>query len=320
MGRKVTRGAATLQRDLFDSPLTGQAQSERNLLLYPFFDLNKQPGRKRITFFSDNVKIDVKAVEGQGIATIYDRDLLFYAAGLLREKVRAGASPPPKELVFQAADFYRISGRSRSSKNYENLESTLERLTGTLNKTNIEAGGRGKTGWFTWLAEGTCCVYEIDDDGERHMIAVKLVLGDWVWNAIVSSPELLAVPDAYFDLKPILRRLYDIARVRCTDAPWRTTLGELHYIVGSGGDLPEFKRAVREAQEIGLPGFDVRLTDEFQVQEVEAGGEPKPQKRGRPSVKGQVVEFTPSRRRLAGKKVTRRRKAEEGEPELPMAE
>jgi plasmid replication initiation protein len=325
-GRKVSRIDGELQRDLFDSPLTGQAHSERNLLQYPFFDLSKQAARKKISFFSGNVRIDVKAVEGQGIATIYDRDILFYAAGILREKIKEGVIPPPKELVFQAADFYRVAGRSRSNRNYENLESALERLLGTLNKTNLEVGGRGRTGWFTWLAQGTTCVYDIDEKtGERSMKAVRLVLGDWVYDAIVSSPELLSVPDSYFDLKPIFRRLYDIARVNCVNGPWRTTLGQLHYDVGSDGDLPEFKRAVKQAEAAGLPSFEVRITSEFLAPEVEptnvdGEAQAKP-KRGRPSIKNQIVEFLPSKRKLSAKKPTKRIPTETEEPlVLPVAD
>src|SRR3954451_22853004 len=161
---------------------------------------SRSSGRDGRTHISpkSSPKSEMRLPWGQGIATIYDRDILFYAAGILREKIKEGISPPPKELVFQAADFYRVAGRSRSNRNYENLESSLERLLGTLNKTNLEVGGRGRTGWFTWLAQGTTCVYDIDEKkGERSMKAVRLVLGDWVYDAIVSSPELLSVPDSY---------------------------------------------------------------------------------------------------------------------------
>jgi hypothetical protein len=155
------------------------------------------------------------------------------------------------------------------------------------------------------------------------MKAVRLVLGDWVYDAIVSSPELLSVPDSYFDLKPIFRRLYDIARVNCVNGPWQTTLGQLHYDVGSDGDLPEFKRAVKQAEGAGLPSFEVRVTNEFLSPEVElVDGEPKPKpKRGRPSIRNQIVEFLPSKRKLSAKKPGKRiTTAKEEQSAVPIAD
>jgi hypothetical protein len=55
---------------LFDSPLTGRVNSEHNLMLYPFFDLSRNAERKRLSFIDHNVKIEVRAMEGQGLATI----------------------------------------------------------------------------------------------------------------------------------------------------------------------------------------------------------------------------------------------------------
>jgi plasmid replication initiation protein len=273
---------------LFDSPLTGRVNSEHNLMLYPFSDLSRNAERKRLSFIDHNVKIEVRAMEGQGIATIYDRDLIIYAASIIVEKIERG-EVPLRELIFTANDFFRVASRDTSKNSYELLEGVVERLKSTTIKTNIETGGQGVTGWFNWLSEGTQLVYDIDPEtGKRTLRAVRIVLCEWLFRAILRDRRMLAVPHCYFDLCPIDRRLWDLCRVNCQEGEmWRPTMQELHRSVGSDTTIADFKKSVVAAAERNaLPSFSIHLTDE----RAHVGE----RRRGRPSVATQIVEFRPT--------------------------
>ena len=72
------------QLELFDSPLQGNVKGERHIMEFPFFDLSKRARRKRLIFSDQErgVTIEIKAIEGSGIATIYDKlDLGHFLSG-----------------------------------------------------------------------------------------------------------------------------------------------------------------------------------------------------------------------------------------------
>src|SRR3546814_20256248 len=56
-------------------------------------------------------------------------------------------------FYFTAHDLFRVTGVNGSARYYARLSDALERLQGTQIKTNIEAGGEGQAGFFSWLSE-----------------------------------------------------------------------------------------------------------------------------------------------------------------------
>jgi plasmid replication initiation protein len=58
-----------------------------------------------------------------------------------------------QDFYFTAHDLFRVTGVSGSSRSYTRLSDALERLQGTQIKTNIEAGGEGQAGFFSWLSD-----------------------------------------------------------------------------------------------------------------------------------------------------------------------
>src|SRR5690349_4384357 len=113
---------------VLDSPLTKAVRADQYLFAYPFFDLSVNGRKTRLVYDDGTITITVKGQE-QGIATIFDRDLLLYACALLVEKVEAGEQPS-RELVFSARDYFRVAGRDMSGHSYEALEETMDRLKG----------------------------------------------------------------------------------------------------------------------------------------------------------------------------------------------
>ncbi|WP_207461826.1 replication initiator protein A [Azospirillum sp. SYSU D00513] len=292
-GRTITLSSSGQGMLELDSPLKGGPSNEHNIMVYPFFDLDRKATREHLTFQSGTTRVEVKALSGQGVATIYDRDLIIYAASLVKQQLDTEPGVEPKrELVFSAHDFFAKACRDRSMRAYEKFEQMVDRLKGTMVKTNVETGGRGVSGWFNWLGDGTAIVYDINEaSGERRMLYVKLVLCEWLVRAIKHDKKMFAVPTSYFDLPPIARRLYDLARVNCDGGKvWETTLGKLHAAVGSNVPVARFKVQVNQVtKDGGIPEFDVTITDRYVPLLPTVGAKTG----GRRSVADQIVLLSP---------------------------
>lgn len=70
---------------------------------------------------------------------------------------------------------------------------------------------RGEEGFFSWLSEARLH-YCKTRTGERGLKAVKGRLCDWLHRAILRDKQVLAYAAAYFQLGPIERRIYEVAR------------------------------------------------------------------------------------------------------------
>ena len=141
------------QGDLFllDSPLHGEIRGERSLMAFPFFALSKNAWMKPLTYDHATVSIEVRP-SASGVATIYDKEIVLYIASLMAAKLEAGEDVA-QDFVFTAHDLFSVTGSNHSARSYQRLSEALERLQGTQIKTNIEAGGEGEEGFFSWLSE-----------------------------------------------------------------------------------------------------------------------------------------------------------------------
>ncbi|HYE49047.1 MAG TPA: replication initiator protein A [Azospirillaceae bacterium] len=282
-----------------DSPLKGSVKSARAIMEFPFFDLSRG-GRKRLTYDDGETRIDVRAIEGSGIANIYDKDLILYVASLMVERMNAG-EVPDREFVFTAHDFFRVASRDSSKRSYDNLEAMIDRLKGTMIKTNIETGGEGVDGYFSWLDSGTAIAYRRDaKTGEKRLRAIKVVLCTWLYRAILKDGHILTYHNSYFDLKPIERRLYDIARCHCGyQDRWTIGLEKLHKKIGVTAELKKVKALLVDLEaNQRLPEYNVYLVglprSPLTKAAQEAGLKPK---RG-PSLKSVQVVFMPKGKAL----------------------
>ena len=204
------------QRDLFalDSPLHGEIRGERSLMAFPFFALSKNAWMKPLTYDHATVSIEVRP-SASGVATIYDKEIVLYIASLMAAKLEAG-DRVEQDFVFTAHDLFSATGSNHSARSYGRLSEALERLQGTQIKTNIEAGGEGEEGFFSWLSEAKLH-YSKTKSGERRLKAVKVRLCDWLYRAILLDRHVLDYAAAYFQLGPIERRIYEVARSTCEE-------------------------------------------------------------------------------------------------------
>lgn len=287
-GAMRTRRAREATPNLFDSPLRGKVRGQRSVMAYPFFHLGKTASSREVLRYDDGqVRIEV-APGPAGIATIYDKDLILYIASLMADKLRRGElrpddPKPDREFTFTAHDFFRVAGRDTAGKAYERLLQMLQRLQGTQVRTNIEMAGEGTDGVFSWI-DAVNTRYRRNAKKEKELLSVSVTLCSWLYRGILNDTRLLTFADTYFDLAPLERRLYEIAKAEDVDAGgWSIGIEDLHARVGARGLLRHFGQFLTDLeQNQRLIEFDIGLhrpiTDA--------------QRRGRPGYEGTIVTFT----------------------------
>lgn len=279
-------GKTLPQRDLFqlDSPLHGEIRGERSLMAFPFFALSKNAWMKPLTYDHATVSIEVRP-SANGVATIYDKEIVLYIASLMAAKLEGGHEVE-QDFIFTAHDLFSVTGSNHSARSYQRLSEALGRLQGTQIKTNIEAGGEGEEGFFSWLSEARLH-YSKTKTGERRLKAVKVRLCDWLYRAILRDRQVLDYAATYFQLGPIERRIYEVAHATAEERPegrrLEVDLATFRLQVGYQNPLANFRTAMK-----AIAAADV--IPDYHVELIESEGEPATDgKRGRRASTGRVV-------------------------------
>lgn len=233
----VTKGA-----DRPDSPLVGSVKNARTMMVWSFFSL----GRDRVTelpvYDDGKVRIEVTGTK-HGVPTMLDKEVLIYLVSLIQEKRNRGEETS-RVVTFKANDFFQRTGRKPAGSAYDWLEEALVRLKGTLIRTNIEAGGTtgGADEGFSWI-DRYRFRYTRSETGEKVGDTVVVLMSDWLYGLISHSTHILTYDPSYFDLKPLERRLYEVARAHCgRQSGFRMNIEKLRLRCGSDAPLKEFKR------------------------------------------------------------------------------
>jgi plasmid replication initiation protein len=145
-----------------------------------------------------------------GRATQNDKDILIYCVSQLMAAISAGQRPS-RTVRFTAYNFLTSVGRATRGGDYDRLPDALARLKGTQITTNIETDNKRITEGF-----GLIDNYRIERGprGDSRMEFIEVVLSNWLFNAI-NAKEVLTINSDYFGLRPIEKRLYEIARKHC---------------------------------------------------------------------------------------------------------
>ena len=133
------------QLELFQA-LPGEfaVRDTQDLMSYPFFSLSKSHRTRPIEFAAGGVEIRVDAVADHGMATIWDADILIWAASQIVEARDSGL----RTSRLMAATPYQILtfiGRGTSARDYHRLKAALDRLQSTTVCTSIRQPGRRAT-------------------------------------------------------------------------------------------------------------------------------------------------------------------------------
>lgn len=223
--------------DIFDAVPKGDAAS----MEHPVFSLATKPDTKIRTYESSDGKSFVKVTPSvEGLATVFDRDILIYCISQVMAGLNRGRKVS-KTLQIRAHDMQLATNRGTDGRGYEQLRAALERLRGTTISTNITTGGEEQFDTFGLIDKAS--VKRKTRDG--RMQEIEITLSDWVFNAI-RGEEVLTLNRQYFQLrKPLERRLYELARKHCgQQRSWQIGLEKLHAKTGSSSTPKEFKRMV----------------------------------------------------------------------------
>src|SRR5512133_2012385 len=198
-------------------------RDNRDAMEYPFLSLQKKRVRP-IRYVRERVSLSVHAPAEFGLASIWDWDLVIFAASHLNECIEDGRQPSPR-IAFVPYDCLRQLLRHTGGKDYRELADAIRRLYMTTVITNIrtEDGGERPFRWLNdyWIPKkyDRGVLTPTDHDGEPDPLRPwEIELALWLYNAVLRQRDILAVHPDYFRLTGGLERwLYRLARKAVPD-------------------------------------------------------------------------------------------------------
>ena len=240
-----------------DLPLKDQ----REAMERPFFSLSKRKRLKPIEYTSaTDVYVNVSANPKHGMATIWDADVLIWAASQIQHLKRQGVNDLPRTLKFQAYDLLKAIGRQTGGDQYHRLREAMARLQATTIATNIRSGRRNRHRQFSWIDSWDDFV----DPRTRKSKGMSLTLSDWFYEGVVMKGGLLSIDPAYFRITGGRERwLYRVARKHAGGAGedgFSISFPVLYEKSGSEGSYRRFKYEMLVlVQRDALPGYELAL-------------------------------------------------------------
>jgi len=259
----VNRHAVDPQFDLFipfvaDLPLRDQ----RETMERPFFSLAKRKRLKPIEYKSPNGEIFVNVYPNPefGMATIWDADILIWAASTLNDMKKRGSNDLPRTLSFHPYDLLRTICRETGGRQYLLLREALGRLQATSIVTNIRVQKGKKQRQFSWIESWT----DVTDESTHQSLGMSLTLSDWFYEGILMDGGLLAIDPVYFSITGGRQRwLYRVARKHAGGAGPEGFAIPLETMFEKSGAEGTFRRFKFEIQGIvrrnDLPEFHLSL-------------------------------------------------------------
>jgi plasmid replication initiation protein len=251
---EIERSAERHQLDVFRAlPGDMSARDAQDLMAYPFFSLAKSKRTVPIDFRSGNVTIRVEGTAEHGLATIWDADVLIWAASQIVQARDAGIRPS-RLMAATPYEILRFIGRGTSLRDYQRLKAALDRLQSTSIATSIRQPNARRLHRFSWINEWK----ERAQAGGRPL-GIELILPDWFYVGVLDAALVLTIDRAYFGLTGGIERwLYRLVRKHGGHQPsgWRFDLRHLHAKSGSLAPLATFAFEIRDiVKRQSLPGY-----------------------------------------------------------------
>lgn len=247
------------QLDLFRAlPGDLAPRDAQDLMAYPFFSLAKSKRLAPIDFKAGSIVIRVEAVPEHGMATIWDADVLIWAASQIVEARDAGLRPS-RLMGTTPYEILNFIGRGVSLRDYDRLKAALDRLQSTTVATSIRQPTERRMHRFSWINE-----WKEKADQRGRPLGLELIVPDWFYAAVLDDALVLTIDRAYFDLTGGLERwLYRLVRKHGgrQEFGWSFDFIHLHAKSGSLSPLKHFAYDLRDiVRRQALPGY--RLTIE----------------------------------------------------------
>jgi len=196
------------QLDLFRAlPGDMALRDAQDLMAYPFFSLAKSRRTAPIDFRSGGITVRVEGTQEHGIATIWDADILIWAASQIVEARDAGIRPS-RRMQATPYEILRFIGRGTSLRDYQRLKAALDRLQSTTIATSIRETTGRRLHRFSWINE-----WKERTDTKGVPLGLELILPDWFFAGVLDEALVLTIDRAYFKLTGGIERwLYRLVR------------------------------------------------------------------------------------------------------------
>jgi plasmid replication initiation protein len=248
-------------RDFFIADILDWAlKDDVHSMEHPMFSLSKKTDH-RVRHYEHNGNTITIKPGADGLANIWDKDILIYAVSQLVQGINQGREDAGPTLRVTAYDLLVATNRYTGGKNYDQLADAFRRLAGTRIETDIKTNGVRQREGFG-LLDGWKIIERNSHDG--RMAAIELRLSDWLYNAVIAG-EILTLNRDYFRLGGGLqRRFYELARKHCGyQAKWAVKLKLLQKKSGSAATVKEFRRLVRKiSSDDCLPDYRVHYEEQ----------------------------------------------------------
>jgi plasmid replication initiation protein len=235
----------------------------QDLMAYPFFSLAKTPRTAPIDFRMNDIAIRVEAVPEYGMATIWDADVLIWAASQIVEARDAGVRTS-RRMVATPHEILTFIGRGTSVRDYDRLKAALDRLQSTTVATSLRQTTERRMHRFSWINEWT---QRADAHGRAD--GIDLIVPDWFYRAVLEDALVLTIDRAYFGLTGGFERwLYRLVRKHGghQSSGWKF---DFRHLYAKSATLSPFKRFAFELRDIArrqpLPGYCLAV-------QIETGG------------------------------------------------
>ena len=229
----------------------------QDLMAYPFFSLGKSLRTAPIRFQAGDVTLTVEGVPEHGIATIWDADVLIWAASQIVQARDLGLRTS-RLMAATPYEILRYVRRGTAPKDYRMLRAALDRLQSTTVSTSIRQPAGRRLHRFSWINEWT---ERVRPDGRSD--GIELVLADWFYAGVMEDALVLTLDPGYFRLTGGIERwLYRVVRKHGGRQArgWRFDLRHLHLKSGSLQRYADLALHLRRlAQRQSLPGYRLDL-------------------------------------------------------------
>lgn len=197
---------------------TGDAppRDQRDLMERPFFSLAKAKRVAPILYESGGVRVEVFAGADCGLATIWDADVLIWAASQIVAAENNGLRTS-RFFRFTPYQLLMAVSRGTGAREYRLLKNALIRLQSTSIRTTIRQGEHWRRHQFSWINE-----WEELTTRDGRVEGMEFVLPDWFYRGVIDRSLVLAIDPAYFRLTGGIERwLYRVARKHAGHQPPR---------------------------------------------------------------------------------------------------
>jgi plasmid replication initiation protein len=235
-------------------------RDQRDLMERPFFSLAKSKRTKPILYKAGDTEVQVYALPEYGMATIWDADVLIWAATQI---VAAADQGLRTSRFFRFTPYQLLTATQRGTglRQYKLLRGALQRLQATVVLTTIRQAENWRRQQFSWLNE-----WEELIDARGRCQGMEFVLPEWFYQGVLDRRLVLTIDPTYFGLTGGIERwLYRVARKHAGRQPdgWAFDIRHLHTKSGSLARVSDFAIDLRRiATRQSLPGY--RLSFEWE--------------------------------------------------------